>query len=73
MLTFHSFKALDSTCSRLCHRLLKSLKEEPISSLHFFKSIRLGNLYFGLFEIMLRILESEITLRFPVMTWPASG
>ena len=73
MFTFHSFKASDPTCSRLHHRLPNSLKEKAISSLHFLKSIQLGNLYFGPFEIMLRILESEITLRFPVMTGPASG
>ena len=44
MFTFHSFTALGSTHSRLHHRLPKSFNAEAISSLHFFKSIREGNL-----------------------------
>ena len=45
MLTFHSFRASGSTYSRLHHRLPKSFNADAISSLHFFKSIREGNLY----------------------------
>ena len=37
MLTFHSFRALGSTYSRLHHRLPKSFNADTISSLHFFK------------------------------------
>ena len=47
MLSFHSFKTLGSTYSRLHHRLPKSFNADAISSLHFFKPIREGNLYFG--------------------------
>ena len=50
--TFHSFRALGSTYSRLHHRLPKSFNADAISSLHFFKSIREGNLYFGHLETM---------------------
>ena len=35
MLTFHSFRALGSTYSRLLHRLPKSFTADVISSLHF--------------------------------------
>ena len=66
--SFHSFIALHSTLSRLHHRLLKSFKADAISSLHLLKSIWEGNLYFGSFETILRILESGIIFRFPVIT-----
>ena len=59
---------LHSTLSRLHHRLPKSFKADAISSLHLLKSIWEGNLYFGPFETILRILESGIILRFPVIT-----
>ena len=41
-----------STYSRLHHRLPKSFNADAISSLHFLKSIREGNLYFGPLETM---------------------
>ena len=52
MLMFHSYKALGSTYSRLHHRLPKSFNADAIFSLHLFKSIREGNLYFGPLETM---------------------
>ena len=60
MLSFHSFRALCSTYSRLHHRLPNSFKAAAISFLHFFKSILEGNRYFGPLEIIFRILESGI-------------
>ena len=51
-LTFHSFRESGSTYSRLHHRLPKSFNADAISSLHFWKSIRKGNLYFGPLETM---------------------
>ena len=73
ILSFHSFIALHSTLSRLHHRLPKSFKADAISSLHLLKSIWEGNVYFGPFETIVRILESGIIFRFPVITWPADG
>ena len=67
MLTFHSFRASGSTYSRLHHRLPKSFNADAISSLHFLKLIREGNLYFGPLETMYQILESEMIFRFPVI------
>ena len=52
MLTFHSFKALGSTYSRLHHPLPNTFNADAISSLHFFKSTQEGNLYFGPLETM---------------------
>ena len=60
MLTFHSFRALGSTYSRLHHRSPKSFNADAISSLYCLKSIREGNLYFGPLDTMQRILESEM-------------
>ena len=71
ILSFHSFKALHSTLSRLHHRLPKSFKADAISSLYLLKSIWEGNLYFGPFEAILRIRESGITFKCPVITRPA--
>ena len=73
MLTFHSFRELGSTYSRLHYQLPKSFNADAISSLHFLKSILEGNLYFGPLETMQRILESEMIFRFPVIIWPAAG
>ena len=56
MLTFHSFRGSGSTYSRLHHRLPKSFNADAISSLHFLKSIREGNLYFGPLEVTLSSL-----------------
>ena len=47
MLTFHSFRALGLTLSRLHYLLPKSFNADAISSLQILKSIREGNLYFG--------------------------
>ena len=71
ILSFRSFIALHSTLSRLHHLLPKSFKADAISSLHLLKSIWEGNLYFEPFETILRILESGIIFRFPVITSPA--
>ena len=60
MLSFHSFRALCSTYSRLHHRLPNSFKAAAISSLHLLKSILEGNRYFDPLEIIFRILESGI-------------
>ena len=68
ILSFHSFIALHLTLSRLHHRLPKSFKADAISSLHLLKSIWEGNLYFGPFETILRILESGIIFIFQVIT-----
>ena len=65
--SFHSFIALHSTLSRLHHRLPKSFTADAMSSLHLLKSILEGNLYFGPIEAILRILESGIIFRFPVI------
>ena len=43
--------------SRLHQRLPKSFKAAAISSRHFLKSIRDGNLYLGSLQIIERILE----------------
>ena len=67
ILSFHYFIALHLTLSRLHHRLPKSFKADAISSLHLLKSIREVNLYFGPFKTILRILESGIIFRFPVI------
>ena len=71
MLIFHSFNASGSTFSRLHQRLLKSLNEAAISLQHLGKSILEGNLYLGPLEIILRTLASGMTLRLPVITYPA--
>ena len=68
ILNFHSFKALGSTYYRLHQRLPKSFRAAAISSRHFLKSMRDGNLYFGPFEIIERILELEMIFKFPVIT-----
>ena len=39
MLTFHSFRALGSTYSRLHHRLPKKINADAISSLQFLKNL----------------------------------
>ena len=52
--------------------LAKLIKATAISSLHLLKSIREGSLYFGPFEIIERILESEMIFKFPVI-WPAGS
>ena len=39
ILSFHSFKALHSTLSRLHHRLPTSFNADAVSSLHLSKSI----------------------------------
>ena len=70
---FQLFKALHSTCSLRHHHLQNSFKATAISSLHLLKSIREGSLYFGPFEIIERILESEMIFKFPVITWPAGS
>ena len=59
MLTFHSFRALGSTYSRLHHLLPNSFNAYAISSLHFFKSIREGNLYFGTRQAWLSLHWSQ--------------
>ena len=53
---FPSIKVLHSTFSRRLYRLQNSFNVTAISS----KSIREGSLYFGPFEIIKQILESEI-------------
>ena len=68
MLNFHSFKAVGSIDSRSHQRLPKSFKAGAISSRHFLKSMRDGNMYFGPFQIIKRILESETIFKFPVIT-----
>ena len=70
MLIFHSFKASDSTFSRLHQQLLKSFKEAAASLRHLEKSILEGNLPL---EIILRTLSLGMTLRLPVITCPAEG
>ena len=37
------------------------------------KSMQEGNLYLGLFETILRILESEMIFKLPLTIWPAAG
>ena len=61
MLIFHSFKASDSTFSRLHQRLLKSFKEAAIPLRHLEKSILEGNLYLGPLEMILRTPASGMT------------
>ena len=73
MLICHSFKASDSTFSRLHQRLLKSFREAAISLRHLGKSILEDNLYLGPVEIILRTLASGVTFRLPVITCPAGG
>ena len=40
---------------------------------HLLKSIWKWNIYLGPLDTMLRILDSEMILQFPVTTWPAAG
>ena len=72
-LPFLQVKASGSTFSRLHQRLRKSFKEAAISVRHLGTSILEGNLYLGSLEIILRILESGMTFRLPVITCPAEG
>ena len=67
LLNFQFFKAPGSTYSRVHQRLSKSFKVAAISSRHFLKSMRDGNLYLGPLEIIERILESEMMFKFPVI------
>ena len=60
MLNFQFFNALGSTYSRLHQRLPKLFKAAAISSRHFLKSMRDGNLYLGPLQIIERILESKM-------------
>ena len=45
----------------------QTFKADAIPSLPLLKSIWEGNLYFGPFETILRILESGIIFRFPLV------
>ena len=74
IIIFILFKALrepSSTPSRLHHGLPNSFNADAISSLHLSKLMKEGNLYFGLLETILRILESEIIFKLPVTICPA--
>ena len=67
ILNFQFFQALGSTVSRLHQRFPNSFKAAAISSRHFLKSMRDGNLYFGPFPMIERILESEMIFKLPVI------
>ena len=67
------FKALHSTYFLRHNRLQNSFKATAFSSIHFLKSIREGSLYCGPFEIIERILDSEMIFKFPVIIWPAGS
>ena len=73
MLIFQFFKALGSAYARLHQQLPKLFKAAAISSRHFLKSMRDGNLYLGLLQIIERILELKMIFKLPVITWPAAG
>ena len=62
MLSFHFLRAAFSTYSRLHHRLQNSFKAAATSSLHLLKSILEVNRYFGILEIIFRILESGVPI-----------
>ena len=68
ILSYHSFKAVNPTPSRLHHRLPKSFNADTISPLHLLKSIWEGNMCLGPLETILRILESRMICKFPVTT-----
>ena len=61
MLIFHSFKASDSTISHSHESLVNSFNEAAISILRHLGKSR--NQYVGPLEIVLRTLESGMTLR----------
>ena len=68
---FPLIKALHSTCSLQHHRLQNSLT--TVSFLHLVQSICEGSLYFGPFEIIERILESEMIFKIPMIILPAGS